>query len=480
MRAAGIAGAIAISAGSMLGVSSAAAATSPWTKAGQDLRAAVERDLRPLREREAALRQYNRPSDRRPGGAPAKALGPSFGQIARGNAINDPAFRREFWRRATAARNPTVAPPLALNLLKTELLLPLAPISTGGTPWTLEADTRDVRGITYTYEGQTRTVDEYLRSTTTDGVVILHRGKLAFEHYAFGFDATTPHTSASVAKSFISALVGIAVDEGRIPSLDAPIEQYVPALRSTAWEGSTIRQLLHMESGTEWEESVEGFTPADQIFDMFLDYLSNGRMGRDRNEFLRTRVQRFAPPGTVFKYSTGTTQILAWMLESIYGRTTPQLLSEKLWQPMGMESDAAMLTDRKGNGFAGGELFATPRDYARFGQLYLNGGVTPDGRRVISERWISDSTQWSALSEGRYGFQWWRAGIDDPRGFAAAGFQGQQIFVSPTNCMVAVRTAHTLNLRFDSEQEALGVDDGVGEFAAAFDAIARAAGGCSS
>lgn len=445
----------------------------------------LQRDLQPLRATETAWRSYQNPSRALPGAPPPGSLGATPRQIAASNVVGDPAYWQAWWERLRDPDGPTFMLPWPADLVKPELLLPIAAIPSRRDPqaWPLPRAPQDISGVTYEFRGRTKTVAQYLRTTETDALVFLRNGRLAAEAYANGYSATQPHQPWSVTKSFVSTLVGIARDEGLISSLQDPIERYIPELASTAWRGTTIRNILQMESGMEWDEGTPDLkqnTQVRQWRDLWLDYVTNGRAGRDRNEFLMS-LRRIAPQGTVFSYNSGNTQVLAWLVETVYRASFAQVISEKLWKPVGMQADASIITDRHGRAIASQGLYAVPYDLARFGQLFLNRGRTPDGRQIVSEAWIGEATDLhgpESMSDGQYAYQWW-ANATDPQGFEASGFQGNKITVSPGTCTVAVRLAHSLGLGL-AESGETDVEMGGAEYDAMQGAVARALGGCAA
>jgi CubicO group peptidase (beta-lactamase class C family) len=449
-------------------------------RSGQNL----QRELQPLADTRAAWASYVSPGRAVPGAPPPGSLGASPRQIAASNVVGDPAYWQAWWERLTGTQGWQAGLPWPADLIKPELFLPISAVPKGGAAWELEREPRDITGVSYTYKGRTRTVARYLRTTETDGLLFLHRGRLVSEDYGNGYGATQPHQPWSITKSFVSALVGIAVGEGRIVSLGDPIERYIPEIARSAWAGTTIRNLLEMESGMEWDETNLDLTKNTQVLqwrDMWTDYVSGGRAGRDRNEYLMT-LRRIAPQGTTFHYSSANTQVLAWLLESVYGRSFVDVLSEKLWKPMGMEADASILTDRRGRAIASMGLYSVARDLARFGQLFLNGGRTPDGRQLVPEAWVRESTDLRGpenTSNGEYAYQWWANGAD-PAGYLAWGFQGNFIAVSPSACTVAVRLAHTLGLSEapPGAEGPIEIEEGKGEFDAMLAAVNAELGGC--
>lgn len=448
----------------------------------------LQRDFQPLKNTETAWKSYQNPNRALPGAPPPGSMGASPRQVAASNVVGDPAYWQAWWQRLINQQGWRAGLPWPADLIKPELFLPISAIAKGPDTWVLEDAPRDITEVQYTHKGQTRTVARYLRTTETSAVVIVHNGRVVAESYANGYSASQPHQPWSVTKSFVSTLVGIALDEGRIASLGDPIERYIPELARTAWAGTTIRNILEMESGIEWDEENLDLKKNHQVLqwrDVWLDYVSNGKAGRDRNEFLMT-LRRVAPQGTAFHYNSANTQVLSWLVESVYGRSFTDVISEKLWKPMGMQANASIITDRHGRAIASQGLYSVARDLARFGQLFFNGGRTPDGRQIVSEAWVREATNLAGpenTSGGEYAYQWWRNEAD-PAGFSAVGFQGQFISVSPSACTVAVRLGHSLaiaqsppEVRAESPTE---IDQGGGEFHAMLAAVNAELGGCAA
>lgn len=383
--------------------------------------------------------------------------------------------------RTPTGTKTTISAPGPFNFAAPELYLPtrLIPRAPAMAVTPLPRATQDLGGILYQHEGHTRTIRHYMSRTETDALLVVRNGVLIGELYNNGYRPTQRHQLWSVTKSFVSTLIGIAWDEGRISSLDDPIEKYVPALRATAWEGTTLRNLLLMRSGIVWSDSAE---QVYQLADMTLDRWTKGRAGRDRDEYL-SRLRRIAPQGREFHYNSGNTQVLGWALERIYARPLNETLAQKLWTPLGMEGDARLLTDRRGNSIASQSLYVLPYDLARFGLMMANGGRTPDGRQVVSEAWVRQATHTPVQldargDEARYGFQWW--GNDaDPSGFAGEGFQGNSLLVSPASCTVVVRLSYAFEAVFELPDWSFELANGGADTTAALAAINRAVGGCS-
>jgi CubicO group peptidase (beta-lactamase class C family) len=379
-----------------------------------------------------------------------------------------------------------VTAPVPIDPVKPETVLPTARVAPGEYTSTLPRRPRDLRGVTYDWRGHEKTLGEFVRTTETDGVTFVHRGRIVGDYYANGWSAGLRHQPWSVTKSFTSTLVGIALDEGRIEALREPIDAYVVQLRGTAWQGTTIENILQMESGIQWDEENLFLPMNNQVMQwvqMGLDLYTDGAVGMTRNEYLAS-LPRVEPQGTTFHYNSGNTQVLAWLLETVYGKPFHRILQAKLWQPAGMAGDALVMTDRVGDAVASQGLYARSHDFARLGELFRNGGVTPEGRRVVSARWIRLATTFTDVSDGQYGYQWWHGATRD--GYSAVGFQGNRITVAPGRCLTGVRLSHTLAADvspgdgdpLDPATYGFEYVDGGAEWDAVFRAVARHLGGC--
>jgi CubicO group peptidase (beta-lactamase class C family) len=401
---------------------------------------------------------------------------PGVTELAAGRAevMLDPAFWTQVVGNLLVSR--TIVLPTPVDVVKPEMYLPTALVRNGSYVWPLPRREVDLSGLRYEWQGRKKSLRDFVRSTETDIVAFVRNGRIVTDLYANGWSADMRHQPWSVTKSFVSAVVGVAVDEGRVASVEDPIDRYVRELRGTAWEGTTIRNLLEMESGVHWDESTPVLaenTQVQQWIQAAVDLYTDGRFGQGRNEFLKS-LPRVAPQGTEFSYNSGNTQVLAWLTESLYRKPFNEVIAEKLWIPTGMAGDARMLTDRVGDVFASQGLYARVFDLARFGELFRNRGRTPDGRRVVSRGWVRESTTMTRLSEGRYAYQWWTGSTPD--GYNASGFQGQKISVSPANCLTGVRLSHTLGANLSSGS--FEVEMGADEWTAVYQAVAARLGGC--
>jgi CubicO group peptidase (beta-lactamase class C family) len=321
-------------------------------------------------------------------------------------------------------------------------LFPTRTVSRGGRISEQPAAPVDLDGVALTVSDETLRFDDFLERNHTHGIVVLHRGRRVYERYFEGADERSRFTSWSVAKSFTATLVGMALGEGRIASLDDPLEQYVESLRGTAYEGVTIDQALRMSSGVAF---TEVYTAGGSDVSRFMGQSAIGHsVPADE---LAASFPRGAAPGSVFNYNTAETQILGMLVRAVYGRGHAEVLEEALWRPLGMENDASLILDRPGAAgiaMAGCCLNAALRDWARFGQLHLQDGIW-EGRRLLPEGWVADATTLSNTSpddepssKSGYRYQWW---VFDEGRYAAEGVHGQFILVDPARRLVVAKAS---------------------------------------
>ncbi|MED5500514.1 MAG: serine hydrolase, partial [Pseudomonadota bacterium] len=250
------------------------------------------------------------------------------------------------------------------------------------------------------------------------------------------------------AKSICSTLAGMAIQDGSIrEGLAARVVDYVPALAGSAYDGVSLRDLLMMASGVDWNETYTD--PASDRRRLLEAQVAQQPGGAMR---VMASLPRAAMPGTVHNYSTGETQILAELVHRAIGRSLADYLSDKLWQPFGMEHDATWwLESPDGIEIGGSGISATLRDYARFGQFMLEGGKI-DGEPLLPEGWVAEATRPTMLAGGEspgtepleYGYMWWTAWTDPSRqdqAYAAKGIHGQAIYVNPAREIVIAQNA---------------------------------------
>ena len=278
--------------------------------------------------------------------------------------------------------------------------------------------------------------DQWIRDRSVTSLLVTHRGRIVYENYYLGTGPDDRRIGWSVSKSFLSTLFGILKAEGAFPSLDAPVTQFVPSLAGSAYDGVSLRNVLQMTSGLDFDED-------------YLDYDSDiNKMGRvlalggSMDGFAAGLRNRAAPPGEAWDYVSIDTHVLGMVIRGATGRDIPDLLSEKIIRPLGLEADPYILTDGNGVAFALGGLNLTTRDYARFGLMVAQGGYW-QGKQVVPADWIAASTIASAPTEPgniRYGYQWWIP-EDAPDGvFMARGIYGQYIYIDQLRDVVIVTT----------------------------------------
>lgn len=272
---------------------------------------------------------------------------------------------------------------------------------------------------------------DYAAKQRLAGMVIVQDGKVRLEHYGLGFDAAGRWTSFSVAKSFTSTLVGAAIRDGKIKSLEDKVSQYVPDLRGSAYDDVTVRQLLMMSSGVKWDENYE-----DPKADVAQFSNAQPDPGVDATVSYLRKLPRAHPPGEVWHYNTGETNLIGVLVSSAVGKPLSQYMEEKIWRPAGMEQQGTWLLGVTGHEIAGCCIQAATRDFARFGLFVLDGAKGADGQSIVPDDWFAQATvkQKDYGEPGRgYGFQWWTY---DDGSFAAQGIFGQGIFIDPRRRLV--------------------------------------------
>jgi CubicO group peptidase (beta-lactamase class C family) len=273
-------------------------------------------------------------------------------------------------------------------------------------------------------------VDAYMKDQRTAGLVIIQDGKIRLEKYGLGFSADGRWTSFSVAKSFTSTLVGAAIKDGYIKSIDDKVSDYIPDLKGSVYDNVTIKQLLTMTSGVKWNEDY-----ADPKSDVALFNAHKAEPGVDVTVSYMRKLKREAPPGTKWVYKTGETNLIGVLVSSATEKNLSDYLSEKVWRPFGMEHDASWLLGSTGHEISGCCLQASTRDFARFGLFILGGGIA-EGKSVLPDGWIAEATTKHAdtnQAEYGYGYQWWT--VNDGS-YAARGIFGQGIFIDPKRKLV--------------------------------------------
>jgi len=292
----------------------------------------------------------------------------------------------------------------------------------------------------FIFEDKVVKVDEYLSRTDTSALLILKDGKISYENYWLTGGKNVQWLSMSVAKSFISALIGIAIDQRHIKSIDDAVTEYVPQLKNSAYDNVRIKDILQMSSGAAWNED---YSDPNSDINRSAKILA---IGGSLDEFTAS-LKNELKPGSFNRYNSTDTQVLGMLLREATGSSITQYMQKMLWSPIGAEDNAYWLTDSENMEVAYGGLNATARDYAKIGELYrLEGNI--NGKQIVPSSWVRASVKPDAphLMPGDnplsdfplgYGYQWW---VPDSSGdFSAIGVYNQFIYVSPKNNMVVVK-----------------------------------------
>ncbi len=280
--------------------------------------------------------------------------------------------------------------------------------------------------------------DPWVEDRSVTAIVVLKDGLLRHEAYHLGTGPDDLRISWSVAKSFLSALLGVMLEEGKIESIEDPVTRYAPGLEGTAYDGASIEDVLQMESGVKFNEDY---------FDFWSDINKMGRvlaLGRSMDGFAAGLDETIAEPGEAWKYVSIDTHVLSMVIRGATGRPIADLMSEHIIVPLGLEREPYYVTDGYEAAFVLGGLNLTTRDYARFGQMILRNGAW-EGQQIVPAAWVAASTRPSARTEAgasQYGYQWWMAPDAGPGEFFARGVYGQYIYINkPLGVVIAVNAS---------------------------------------
>ncbi len=293
----------------------------------------------------------------------------------------------------------------------------------------------------FVYEGKNMRSDDFIVDTKTTGLLVVQNDTIVYEEYRLGNTETTKNISWSMSKSFISALIGIALDEGHIKNLQQTADEFCPILKGSGYEGVTIKNILQMSTGVGFDEDYGAFNS---------DINRWGRgfaLGKSQDAFAAT-LKNERPQGTFNHYVSINTHVLGMILTKATGKTVSEYMQEKFWDPMGMQDDCYWIVDSENMEGVLGLLNATLRDYAKIGSLYLNEGKF-NGQQVVPAEWVKASVTPDAphlmpgendlsTREFGYGYQWWIPGGDEGE-FMAQGVYNQNIYVNPTTKTVIVK-----------------------------------------
>jgi CubicO group peptidase (beta-lactamase class C family) len=352
--------------------------------------------------------------------------------------------------RVVGVHNWSTYPHLRWGFLHTREVVPTARIERGGGPvLELEPDLRDIDRVSFSWEGGETTVAEMIDRTYTDGLLVLHHGRVVAERYGPGMTPATTHLLQSVSKSIAGTVAGVLVGRGRLDP-DAPVSRYVEELAGTSFDGATVRHVLDMRTGTGYDETYD-----DPQADVFItEVLAGWRPARD-DVAVENVYQQIAglgnvrPHGALFDYRSILTELLGWILERAAGVRYPELVSEALWSRIGAEQDAD-ITIRHGVTLPDGGICVTLRDLARFALLQLREGRVGDAQ-VVPREWVMDTRNGDAAAReafarseseadypgGMYRNQWWV--LEPGAVYTGMGIHGQFAYVNVPADVVCVK-----------------------------------------
>ena len=312
-------------------------------------------------------------------------------------------------------------------------------VGRAGPVWELPRNDQPL-AFSYTHQGQTYTPEAFLERTYTNALLVIKDGKIVYELYRNNTGPQTRFMGWSMTKSIVSTLIGIAVQEGKIKSIDEQITAYLPELKGGGYDGASIRQIMQMRSGVDYEERYDFANPSTAQKNHENSLVQNVTRFVDA---ART-IPRIHKPGEVFAYKTLDTAVLGWLVERVAGTNVANYMAAKLWEPLGVESPGFFIMDGPpgvGREFTGAGFNATARDYARLGLMLLHEGRGPNGQ-IVPAAWVREASRPSAPEgpTGGYGLQIWTAANSDA--YYALGLQGQYIYVDPKTDTVVVKMSY--------------------------------------
>jgi CubicO group peptidase (beta-lactamase class C family) len=309
-------------------------------------------------------------------------------------------------------------------------LFPVRVVERGTSVRKLPAAKTPLKNVRFEAGGKLHDLFDYLSLNRVAGLLILKNGEVVLEDYELGIGPETHWPSFSVAKSVTSTLIGAALKDGAIASLDDPVTKYVPALKGGAYEGVSVRNVIQMASGVKWDET---YTDPKSDRRKLLEIQLEKKPGTILP--FMSALSRAGAPGTIWNYNTGETFVAGAVLEGATHKPLAKYLSEKIWVPWGMESEARWwLESSDGAGVGGSGLVATLRDFARMGLLVEADGVI-DGKRIVPDRWFDEAGSGKEIGGKRveYGYLWWTFPKGDALhsgAFQAVGIFGQHVYVN--------------------------------------------------
>src|ERR1700749_411113 len=320
----------------------------------------------------------------------------------------------------------------ALGYKNIEKIFPTRTIKRGATVAELPRDAKPF-DVSYDYKGAHYDTAAFMKANNSSGLIVIHHGKVLLERYGLGRTEHDRWTSFSVGKSVTSTLVGAAIKDGYIKSLAAPVTDYLPELKHTAYDSVTVGDLITMRSGVKWNEDY-----TDPKSDVNRFALSPARKdGMDPVVGYMAKLPRAHKPGTTFHYDTGETELTGILVSRAVKKHLADYFSEKIWWKIAVEQDAGWMLDTAGYEHGGCCISMALRDYARFGLFFMHGGMV-DGKSVLPDGWVKDASSKHVQSdEGDlgYGYFWW---IHPDGTYEAEGIFGQTIFIDAKDDLLIV------------------------------------------
>lgn len=325
--------------------------------------------------------------------------------------------------------------------MNTDKIFPTRLIKAGKRPYPLPLSDKPLTALSFPSGGKTYDLPDYVALNRVVGLLLLKDGKIAYEHYDYGFTPTSRWMSMSIAKSFVSTLVGAAIKDGYIQSVNDPVTKYLPQLARSAYDKVSVRDVLMMSSGVKWDETY--VDPASDRRKLLEIQIASNKPGAIFD--LMKTLPKAVEPGTKFNYSTGETVLIGEIVQAATKMHLADYLSQKIWAPLGMEADASWYLDAPGGHEVGGSgVLARLRDFGRFGQFILNGAKI-DGKPVVPDWWLAEATSAkipSSYPTFLYGYQWWvvkaEPGSVHEGAFMGRGIHGQYMYINPREKVVAV------------------------------------------
>ena len=338
---------------------------------------------------------------------------------------------------------------ISYNFINMKEFFPTStPIKASEDPYIFKKKDGFLMPSTYEFEGEEKQIIESIDYFNTDGLMILKDGEVHYENYWNENKETSRHIIWSVSKSFLSALVGIALEEGLIEDINDPIIKYLKDFKDTGYEGVSIKNLLQMSSGIEFNED---YGDPDSDINRYARVTATGTSQR---EFAKT-LKNSRKPGTYNHYISLDSQMLGMLIAEVSNMSVKEYLHEKIWSKIGMQDDAFYLTDKQEVEMSLGGLNVTLRDMAKFGQLFLNNGEW-NGNQIVPLEWVANSTtpldvhvqpnagdEFTSDAWG-YGYQWWVPG-PEVSDYTAHGIYNQFIYINPESNVVIAKTSSNYN-----------------------------------